>query len=260
MIIKRRITTMKNTNKIFITNLIIALILFAALFAIQASLIANPNNQAVQGIIMIIYIVSFPIIGIFSLIPCLQFATLHRKNFSDYLKRMWLQMFIIFALTYGVLFSAGYLTLTIFGGLIEKIVGIGNVETVYIVVRFIVFLVYCAVLYKIISHFGFVNGKNKIYNFNFHIITVIYAFMLVIPNAIWESTHMTDLFVILNPHTVFSPNIDIYNEKFNAVQPICGLLAALAIEAVVFIFAYKMGKKALLKKHFKDGTYETDEK
>jgi len=251
---------MKKTTKVFITNLIIALILFAVLFAIQAVLITNPKNQAVQGIIMVIYIVSFPVIGIFTLIPCFQYATLHRKNFSDYFKRMWLNMFIIFALTYGVLFSAGFLTLTLLGGLIEEIVGIGNVTTVHFIVRFLVFLEYGAVMYKIISHFGFVNGKNKIYNFNFHIITVIYALMLVIPNALWESTHMTDLFVTLNPHTVFSPNIDIYSDGYNAVIPILGVLAALIIEAVIFSFAYKMGKKALLKKHFKEGTYDTDEK
>ena len=140
------------------------------------------------------------------------------------------------------------------------------------------FIVYIALVYKMLVRYGFMDSQRKIFNPDLKLLACIIAFIIMLPNAVYDSYFFTPKLEIegsgmlmVNVQTVLSPNEGVYtakpegfepNENFGAASAALIALTVLlsfAIQAFIFRFAYNRGKKIFIKQHLREIDYDMDE-
>jgi len=166
----------------------------------------------------------------------------------------------------------GMCAVALFGG---ALVRVENAFLRELVVKLPTFVLYLALVYKMLVRYGFMDSQKKIFNLNFKLITFIISLMVMTPAAVCDSFFSIPAAnaLVVNIQTVISPNIGVYiveddgfmvlNENFGAgnVAAICfALLFTFSVQLCLFCFAYSRGKKIFVKEHIrKIGEYEMDE-
>jgi len=190
------------------------------------------------------------------------------RDMFFYIRRMGFITLMAILMSLGVSFAGTFLN-GLFGGFVK------NMDNSFLrgfILKLPMFAVYLFMIYRMFIRYGFMDAQRKIYNLNLHMQALMIAFIFMVPNAVFDSMYDTATFsaFVVNLQTVFSPNIDVYildsldvyyvNENFNIFLVLISVIAAFAIQLGLAWFAYKRGKKIMIKEHIREiDEYETDE-
>lgn len=188
-----------------------------------------------------------------------------------YFKRLGFFVLMIFLMNIAASL-VGMCAVALFGGFLLRIEGVFFRE---LAVKLPAFVLYLALVYKMLVRYGFMDSQKKIFNTNFKLFSFLISSLVMMPGAVCDSFFCVSAAdaLIVNIHTVLSPNVGVYiveddgfmtiNENFGAgnVVMIClTVLLIFAIQICFFDFAYKRGKKIFIKEHIRQlDEYEMDE-
>ncbi|MCL2772335.1 MAG: hypothetical protein FWD71_03205 [Oscillospiraceae bacterium] len=286
----RNINITKKTNRANVKKslYITSILFFAIVFILSAVIFYFSSYSAAHFLEIAVLIVAAIIIIIVSFIICSNYAKMNgapensadgmdydkTKNMTYYLKRMWLAIILLVLISIAISFAGGFILGGFMSGFRNKIT---NSFLQGIVLKGPMFIIYMIIIYNMFIKQGFMDAERKIFNLSFKILSVITAFIFMIPNMIFDS--MYDTYYIgapsVNVHSVLSPNIDLYlvdpdsgkvafNSHFNMILVIFTVLLTLTIEFGVMVFAYKRGKKCFIDQHTrkldKNEEYQIDER
>lgn len=269
---------------------IIAGVVFAALFAIclvafgvvgfNADIDPNVTN-AVSGvasnITMTIAVISALTIAF---LICNRCAGINKKNNPDifipprdtiyYIKRMGFTVIMIVLMDLAASL-VGMCAIALFGGFLLMF---DNLLLRELIIRVPIFALYIVLVYRMLIRYGFMDSQRKIFNLNFKILTVIIAFIIMIPGAVQSSFFYVPAASegFITPQNLLVPYTGVYiveddgfrilNENFNAGNVILiavTVLITFAVQAAVFAFAYNRGKQLFIKQHIREIDYDMDE-
>lgn len=268
-------------NSIKSSKFDISFITTGVLFSITFLLCLTAFNF-IAGIFPAALIFSYITALIIGVIICGRYAKISKIKNPDsfnpprdafyYIRRMGFIAIMMVLMSLGVSFIG-----TIINGFIGGVLN-NNIGSPFLrgfLLKFPMFILYLSFIYKMFIRYGFVDSERKIFNQNFKALTVIVAFIIMIPNAVYDSMFYTSTIdaLIVNVQSVLSPNVDklvvefdgysYLNENFTTVNIILVLLTVLltfAIQGGVALFAYSRGKKIFIKEHIRKlDEYETDE-
>jgi len=242
---------MKNTKKNLKLNLIIAFVFLAIFFVVNIVILyaiyADHDTRHARDVAL--FMLSGVVVILFSALFSSHYAKAYKKSILVYLKRMWGQIIIItlfgFALTLLITFAIEPIILPLLDQMSSPI---------FILTKLPFFAAFIALTYAFISKTGYIHAKKGTFNLDFHIVSVIAAFILIIPMAVKDS-----MFPVVNPHAVFALNRSGVGESLNLPLMIVILLATLIAEICVLILAYMKGKQKYINKRSEDSVFETDE-
>jgi hypothetical protein len=257
----------KRTNRKFL--FVVTGILFAAITAISSVLFYYASEQT-YGVIFFstvaaVLILAFVISSHYSLLN--RNNTDGSKKLGDYYKKILLIVGLMFFLGYGLSFGGGLIFNAILGWLRIRLVDAGSLFLSGAIVKLPIFIIFNIAVYRGLVKLGYMDAQRKSFNLRFIILTLLLALMLIMPGALRDSMYETtnpDM-MGLNLHTVLSPSVDLlrgdaYNPDFSMILVILTVIASLAIEMAVGIFAYRRGKSIFLKNRIRmTDDYETDE-
>jgi len=142
------------------------------------------------------------------------------------------------------------------------------------VLKLPVFILYLALVYKMLVRYGFMDSQRKIFNPHFKMLTYLISFIIMLPGLVYDNYFFVSALNggYLNAQAFLSPNIGVYNVEFdgfiemnesfgasNVILIALTILVTFAIQAVFFRFAYNRGKKIFIKEHIREIDYDMDE-
>jgi len=243
-------------KKVFI-NYFVTVAVFIGFFIIYTWLLYNVASESAMMLLATIYFFSIPVVGLFSFITSAHYAKINAKKISDYIKRVWEQIFVLVLLGFAVSVIGSLAVPVFFGGLAIKI---NHPFFSGFIIKFPMLIAYLAFAYRFFRNYGYKHASKQKYNISFQIISIFYAYMCIIPHMIHDG-----MYGYVNPHTAFTPNINLYddfllnvNASFNLSGFITILTATLTVEIFILTFAYKKGRQTYVKKLINKDV-ETDE-
>jgi len=243
-------------KKLLKVDIIVALALFLAFFIAETVIFYKLNDSEAAGFVSYTaLIITVFIVAILVVITSARFAGIYHKSIKDYILRMLGQIVLLVVLGVAFTLVSAIVVEPFFGmpgePLIERV---GN-KAVITIVELILLVIYLAAVYKFYVKTGYLHSGAKRFNFTFQALTVIYAFMLIIPPAIKDS-----MYIAINPHSALVPNTPAGKEGFNLLLMSLSLAVTIAAEMFIMIFAYNRGKKIFMKQRMRQTeAYETDE-
>ena len=189
-----------------------------------------------------------------------------------YFKRVGFFVLMIVLMNIAASF-VGMCAIALFGGILMHI---NNLYFRELAIKLPVFILYLALVYKMLVRFGFMDSQRKIFNRNFKLITIIISSVIMLPAAVHDSFFAMPAVnsMMVNANTVFSPHVGVYiaddfdgfptlNPNFSTLSVVLIVVTVLltfAIQTGVFVFAYNRGKKVFIKQHIRQiDEYEMDE-
>jgi len=276
---------MNNTNStvkfsIYRNSYIVTSALFVIVFAICMTLFNFVTYQASGVILYVTRIIAYVSALISAIILCLRCSIENKIKNPDiytpprdmfyYIKRMGFIVLMIVLMNLAASLVGTVITV-FFGGIFY------NIENSFFSGFFLklpVFILYLALVYKMLVRYGFMDSQKKIFNLQFKILTYLISFIIMLPGIIYDNYFYVSALNggYVNAQTVLSPNIGVYtveydgfiemNESFGAMNVILIALTVLftfAIQGVFFWFAYKRGKKIFIEQHIREIDYDMDE-
>jgi len=246
---------------------IIAAILLFIFFLITYLVLLNAmkTGDAVNSLAMadtLVFLlnpITAALLVIFSFVLSLRYAAANRKKMSDYMKRIWGQ--ILFMAVVFIIIILVWDMLSIFiKGMAERA---ENVFLRSFVFKLPVFAVYSLIMYNFVRQIGYLHASKKMYNMKFQIITVFYAFILLLPQTVFDSIYLHLGEQIAehnsNPLNLFNPNLNLFDKNFSLPLVALTLFLSFSAEATVILFAYQRGKRNYVKRRIRLEGLVTDE-
>ena len=261
----------------YLSSYIVAGVLFGIIFALSMTLfnfVAYQSSSIIMNLVFTAALISAFIITGITAVRCAKANKIKNPDIFTpprdtvfYFKRIafFVIMIVLMSLAVSLI---GMFVNALWLGIVKKITAHAFFSE--FLLKLPMFIVYLVFIYKMLVRYGFMDSQRKIFNPDLKIITFIIAFIIMLPGL----AHSNFFYVsslndgMINVQTVLSPSVGTYtiesdgyvvpNENFGAFNVIMiavTVLVTFAVQACVFAFAYKRGKKIFMKQHIR----ETDE-